>query len=109
MLVERVLDLARVDAVAAAQDHVLDAVDEVQIAVGVEVADVAGAEPAVGERLARRLGVAPVAAHHPGRDQLHLAGLARRHRLPVAVRDAHGDARAGRADRARLVDVAREM
>ena len=48
MLVEHLLDLARVDVVAAADDHVLLAVDDVEVAVLVLAADVAGGEPAVG-------------------------------------------------------------
>ena len=47
---DRVLDLDRVDVLAAGDDHVLDPVDEVDVAVGVEVALVAGVVPAVAER-----------------------------------------------------------
>ena len=50
--VERGLDLLRVDVLAAADDHVLDAVDDPQVAVLVEDADVAGVQPAVDDRLA---------------------------------------------------------
>ena len=51
VLVQRLLHLARVHVVAAADDHLLLAVDEKQVAVVVDVADVAGGEPAVrGER-----------------------------------------------------------
>ena len=42
---EHVLDLARIHVEAAAQDHVLLAIDDRQIPVGVELADVAGPEP----------------------------------------------------------------
>ena len=49
--VEDVLDLARVDVVAAADDQVLLAVDDEEEAVLVDVAEVAGVEPAVGDRL----------------------------------------------------------
>jgi hypothetical protein len=44
-----VLDVARVDVEAVADDEVLDAVDDVEVAVLVEVADVAGVEPAVAD------------------------------------------------------------
>ena len=47
MLVDRLLDDARIDVVAAAQQHVLGAVDDEDVAVLVHVADVAGAEEAV--------------------------------------------------------------
>ena len=49
--VEDVLDLLGVDVLAAADDHVLHAVDEHQEAVVVEVADVAGAQPPVAQHL----------------------------------------------------------
>ena len=54
MLDEHVLDLDAVHVLAAADDHVLGPVDEVQVAVVVEVADVAAAEPAAGQRSRRR-------------------------------------------------------
>jgi hypothetical protein len=57
VLVQHLLDLARVDVVAAADDEVLLAVDDEQVAVLVGVAEVAGVEPAVLERLGRRLGL----------------------------------------------------
>jgi hypothetical protein len=47
VLVEDLLDLARVDVVAAADDHLLLAVDDEEVAVVVDLAHVAGAEPAV--------------------------------------------------------------
>ena len=47
VLVEHFLDLARIDVEAAAQDHVLLAVDDPIAAVVVAVADVARVEPAV--------------------------------------------------------------
>src|SRR5439155_23950741 len=62
--VEDLFDLARVDGVAAANDDVLLAVDEEQVAILVEVADVAGPEPTVVRHcLARRALVVEVAAH----------------------------------------------
>ena len=47
VLVERLLDLARVDVVAAADDQVLLAVDDEEVAVLVLLGHVAGEEPAV--------------------------------------------------------------
>ena len=43
--VEDVLDLLRIDVLAAPDDHVLDPVDQDQVAVVVEVSDVAGVQP----------------------------------------------------------------
>ncbi|WP_371283089.1 hypothetical protein [Streptomyces sp. PAN_FS17] len=48
MLVEHFLDLTGVDVVAAADDQVLEAVDDTQVTVRVGFAEVAGPEPAVG-------------------------------------------------------------
>jgi hypothetical protein len=51
VLVERVLDLDRRDVLAARDDDVLGAVLELDVAVGVHDAEVAGMEPAAGEGL----------------------------------------------------------
>ena len=63
MRVEHLLDLARIDVVAVADDHVLEPVDEEQVAVVVDVAEVAGREPAVAETGASS---APRRAQYPG-------------------------------------------
>ena len=55
---EHVLDLERVDVLAARDDHVVDPADDPEVAVLVEPAEVAGEVPAVAERL--RVGVGPV-------------------------------------------------
>src|SRR5919108_5372714 len=51
MLVEHTLDLDRVHVLAAANHHVLRAVDDVQEPFVVHTSDVAGMQPAVAERL----------------------------------------------------------
>ena len=56
VLVEDLLDLARVDVVAAPDDQVFLAVDDEVVAVGVDPRQVAGAEPAVADRLGGRVG-----------------------------------------------------
>ena len=56
VVVERLLDLPRVDVVAAADDHVLHAVDDEEVAVLVAVAEVAGVEPAAPHGLGGGLG-----------------------------------------------------
>ena len=53
VLVEHPLDLGAGDVLAARHDHVLEPVDDEEVAVVVAHADVAGVEPAAGERLAR--------------------------------------------------------
>ena len=55
------LDLVRIDVEAGDDDHVLLAIDDLEIALGVEDADVAGAEVAVGrESLPGRFRLLPV-------------------------------------------------
>ena len=58
---ERVLDLDAVHVLAAAVDHVLLAVDDLDEAVVVDPRQVAGVQPAVDERLRGLLGLVPVA------------------------------------------------
>ena len=80
--VDRLLDRARVHVVAAAQDEVLDAVDDREVAVPVHHADVAGAKPPVrGERGRRLLRPVPVAQHHLRPAHAQLAAFADRHAL----------------------------
>ena len=81
--VEGRLDLLRVDVLAAADDHVLDAVDDPQVAVLVEDADVAGVQPAVGDRLDGVGGPVEIAAHDVGAADDHLAPLACGSGLPT--------------------------
>src|SRR3954463_7452883 len=64
MLEQQLLELARVDVVALVDEHVLLAVDDGEVAVLVDRADVAGAQPAVLEHLGRGLDLVVVTAHH---------------------------------------------
>src|ERR1700682_4206240 len=63
VLEQHVLDLARIDVLAAADDHVLLAVDEEEEAVLVAVPDVPRVEPTVEQRLRRGIGTVEVAPH----------------------------------------------
>jgi hypothetical protein len=49
------LDLLGIDVLAAADNRVLDPVDDSQVAVRIEDADIAGMQPAVADRLGGRL------------------------------------------------------
>src|SRR2546426_354083 len=73
VLVQHALDLGARDVLAARHDHVLEPVDDVEVAVFVDDADVAGVEPAARERGASRVGVAPVALEHLRPAQYDLA------------------------------------
>ena len=89
---QHLLDLARIDVGAAGDDEVLGAVLEVQIAVGVEGADVAGVQPAAAQGRGRGLVVAPIAGHHHVAAAEDFAGLARRQWPVLRVRNHHLDA-----------------
>src|SRR5690606_31999788 len=95
-------DLARVHVEAAAQDHVLLAVDDPVAAVGVAVADVAAVEPAVAQRLGGGVRPLPVALHHVVAADHDLAALAVAEQAVLVVDDAELDAPHRVADRAGL-------
>ena len=71
-------DLDAVDVLAAADDHVLGPVDDVDEALVVDAGDVARVQPAVGDRRRRRLRLVPVALDDVGTLDPQLADLARR-------------------------------
>ena len=84
MAQQEFLDLARIDVLAAADQHVLDPADDLAIALGVDGGQVAGVHPALGvDRLARALQVAPVAAHHQVAAGAQFAPFADRQRPSV--------------------------
>src|SRR5690606_12719291 len=113
---QRLLDGARIDVEAGGDDEVLYAVDEKDVAVLVDVADVAGAQPAVHEGVGGRLLVVVVAEHDLRALDLQFAALAQRHDgVGLDVDEAHvgggqgladgqglrGDAQGGAADHGR--------
>ena len=84
MLVERVLDLDRGNVLAARNDDVLGAVLELDVAVGMHDAEIAGMEPAAGEGLVGGLPVLQIALHDDVAAEHHLAD-----RLAVGGRLLH--------------------
>src|SRR5438874_13837351 len=65
MAVEKLFHLARIDVLAAPDDHVLDPPDDVDVAVLIHGGQVAGMHPARPvDSLAGGFFVVPVAAHH---------------------------------------------
>src|SRR5579884_2940528 len=63
--VEKLFDLAGIDVLAAANDHILDAPDDVDIALLVHGGQVSGMHPArTVDSLSGRFGIVPVAEHH---------------------------------------------
>ena len=78
--VEELLDLARVDVLAAADDHVLDPADDTHVAVLVHDRQVAAVHPSGGvNRAGGGLGVRPVPAHDAVAARALLAGRTARH------------------------------
>ncbi len=102
---QEILELARIDVLAAPDDHVLDAADDVAVAVVGHRGEVAGVHPAIGvDRRGGLLGFVPVPLHHRVAAGAELAGLAARQRLAgLWVRDADLDVRMGEADRLGLM------
>src|ERR1035441_1709880 len=88
MLVEDLLNLARVHVVATSDDHVLLAV--------------AGVKPAVLDRLAGRGGALPIALHHVRAADHDLADLVHRTLVAMLVDDLHLHVLDRRSNRPRL-------
>ncbi|MGY3294065.1 hypothetical protein ACVWW5_006730 [Bradyrhizobium sp. LM3.4] len=106
MTEQDLFDLQRRDLLPAAVDDVLDTADDEEIAVGVEVAEIAGPEPAVAEgRLCCRL-VIIVAAAHIRSAKHDFAVLAARERTASLIHDRDLGAR-GAADRSGLAQFER--
>ncbi|MNP19888.1 hypothetical protein D3C76_1124410 [compost metagenome] len=83
---EELLQLARVDVLAAANDHVLAAPDNTHIALLVHHRQVAGVHPAfLIDAFGRGLGVVPVAQHHAVTPRAQLADLATRHAVAIGI------------------------
>ena len=86
---EDALDLGRVHVLATGHDHVLDPVEDEQVAVLVQTAHVARPEePVLGERRLRRLAALPVAGRDAGAAD---DDLARPTRLDQPTRDGVAD------------------
>ncbi len=89
MLQQRVLHIPRKDVEAAADDQVLLAVDYIQIAVRVEVADVPGVQSAAPHRAGGFRGGLPIASHHPFGSNADFSIGAGRQVPPTVVPDHH--------------------
>ena len=87
-LVDHFLDLAAGDVLAAGLDHVLLAVDDGDVALGVDGGEIAGMKPAALERGLGALVVVEIAEHQVRRTVHDLADLARRHVAQLIVDDA---------------------
>src|SRR5205085_600924 len=81
------LDLARIDVGAARNVHVGGAAGDVDKAFRVDMAEIAGTEPAVAKRLRVRIRVVVIAGEHGGTDDADLTGLERFEFTPVVALD----------------------
>src|SRR5579872_4088621 len=65
MGVENLFDFARVDVLAAANDHILETTDNAHVALGVHHSEIARMQPAAGvDCFGGALGLLPIALHH---------------------------------------------
>ena len=87
VFVDRSLDLCAVHVLASTQDHVFDAVFDVDEALLVEPAEVTGAQPAINEGLGGRVRTVPVPADQIRPLEPDLAMATDGQRLVVAVAD----------------------
>jgi PAS domain S-box-containing protein len=100
--VKNVLDFLGVDVLPAPDDQVLDPVDQGEVAVVVEPADIARVQPATAQYLSGFLWPAQVAAHDIGSADDDLARLPGGQKLACRVDHADLDARQRQPDAARL-------
>jgi hypothetical protein len=86
---EHAFDLDRGDVLAAADDHVLQAVADLDVAVGMDDGGVAGVEPSAAQGLGGGFGIVEVALHHdvPAHHDLAQGLPVGRHLDPVVVVD----------------------
>ncbi len=104
---DRVLDLDGVHILAAGNDHVVEAVDKVDVAVGIDVADVAGVIPAASHHVLCLFGAVPVLAEEVSALGAHLALLPACHGGSVFILDRELDADDGPPGRAQDVAALR--
>ncbi len=111
MLIDRLLDHLRVDVEPAGNDHVLLAIDQIEIAIAVHVADVAGQKAVADEGFSGFLFAIPVAARDVRTTDADFSGLPDRQNLLRIIQrhHIHFDARQHQPNRARLVRSFRRM
>src|SRR4029453_2754527 len=83
------LDVAGVDVHATRDDHVLFPIDQEQVAVLIDVPEIAGMQPPVDDRPGGEVRTLVVAGHHERPPAEDLADMSRRHVAAVVVKDAH--------------------
>ncbi len=101
MLVQNLFDLDRVHVLAAAEEHVLLAVDDEKVPLVVVLCQIAGVEPAICVHCRRaRLRVVEIAGAVRGTFQHEFADFVRTERMVVVVHHARVDKEIRATDRA---------
>src|SRR5215813_7230058 len=95
MLVNNSFDLSGVNIFAAGYNHVFQAVQDIEIAARILVANVSRAERSVSEGTLGFLVIIPIAAHDIGAPSHQFAGLSCFHFLSRLVDDSNVDPRTG--------------
>ena len=103
MLLQDAFDLLGIDIYAAGYDHVVRSVVQEEVAVGIEVADIADREEVTQARLLGLLFCLVVLEGTPGHLHIDRAALARRQFFAVFVHDDHFGVRPGPTYRARVL------
>src|SRR6266481_82696 len=86
MTKEKFLDLARVEVLTAADHHVLDAADDVAVALRIDDGDIAGVHPATGiEHVGGLFGFVPIAQHDAVAAGAQFAPFAARHDASLEI------------------------
>ena len=101
-----VLDLFGINVLAAADDHVFDAVDESEVAVLVEAAHVAGAQPTFDDCARGLLGSVEIAAHDVRAGNENLSDGTDWQECSQLIGDCDGLARQRRTDRSQFAHPA---
>src|SRR5215831_19940219 len=99
MLHQEVFNLRGIDLGAADIDHVFDAVHDVEVTIGVPIADIAGMKPALGEDIASFDRTIPVSQHHVRTANDDFTAFAWGQHLILRVDDLHLYALKGRTYR----------
>src|SRR5260221_2588118 len=99
MLVQYRFDFAAIDVLATCDDHVFQAIEDVEVALGIPIANVAGPEEPVTERARGLVRAVPVAAHDVRAARHQLPRLTDAELPSRLIDDAHLDARARAATR----------
>src|SRR5262249_33959385 len=105
-LVDDALHLRRGDVLGAGYDNVLHAIREIEETLGIEVADVAGAEPVAEEGGFGFFRISPIAPGDLGAAQADLSALAGRKHIAFGSADLALDMGKRASDRADLLKLA---